>query len=170
MAGLNFGVNLGIYLLAFVIAQRLAELVYANANTKKLLAAGAIEHKAAHYGLIVAVHVTWLAALLWLAPGRLLWMGFFIVYVLLQVFRAWVFISLGRRWTTRIITVPGETLVAKGPYKYFRHPNYMLVCSEIACLPLVFGLWEVAIIFTILNAIALTIRIKAENEALAPLR
>jgi len=81
----------GIALLAFVIAQRLAELVYANANTKKLLAAGAVEHKAAHYGLIVAVHVTWLATLLWLAPGREIFTVFLVVYLLLQVFRAWVF-------------------------------------------------------------------------------
>lgn len=161
---------LGISLLGFVIVQRLAELVYAKANTARLLAAGGIEHKAAHYGLIVAVHVTWLATLLWLAPGRQIFMIFFIVYILLQFFRAWVFISLGRRWTTRIITVPGETLVAKGPYKYFRHPNYLVVSGEIACLPLVFGLWEVAVIFSVLNAIALVIRIKAEEEALAPLR
>jgi len=160
----------GIALLAFVILQRLAELVYANANTKKLLAAGAVEHKAAHYGLIVAVHVTWLATLLWLAPGRPVFTVFLVVYLLLQVFRTWVFITLGRRWTTRIITVPGETLIAKGPYKYFRHPNYLVVSGEIACLPLVFGLWEVAIIFSVLNAIALSIRIKAEEQALAPLR
>ncbi len=160
----------GIALLAFVIAQRLAELVYANANTKKLLAAGAVEHKAAHYGLIVAVHVSWLATLLWLAPGREVFMVFAVVYLLLQVFRAWVFISLGRRWTTRIITVSGETLVAKGPYKYFRHPNYLVVSGEIACLPLVFGLWEVAVIFSVLNAIVLAIRIKAEEQVLAPLR
>ncbi len=160
----------GIALLGFVIVQRLAELVYAKANTARLLAAGGIEHEAAHYGLIVAVHVTWLATLLWLAPGRQIFMVFFAVYILLQFFRAWVFISLGRRWTTRIITVPGETLVAKGPYKYFRHPNYLVVSGEIACLPLVFGLWEVAVIFSVLNAIALVIRIKAEEEALAPLR
>ena len=160
----------GLYLLAFVILQRLAELVYANANTKKLLAAGAIEHQAKHYGLIVAVHVSWLATLIWLAPGRPVWVSFLIIYLVLQVFRVWVFISLGRRWTTRIITVPGETLVARGPYRFFRHPNYLVVSGEIACLPLVFGLWEVAAIFSLLNTIVLTIRIKAEEEALAPLR
>ncbi len=161
---------LGIGLLAFVIVQRLAELVYARANTAHLLAAGAVEHEAAHYGLIVAVHLSWIAALLWLAPGRPVVMVFFIIYVLLQGFRVWVFASLGRRWTTRIITVPGETLVAKGPYKYFRHPNYMVVCGEIACLPLVFGLWEIALIFTVLNVAVLFIRIKAEEQALQPLR
>ena len=159
----------GMWLLALVIVQRLAELVYANANTKKLLAAGGIEHQAAHYGLIVGVHVSWLATLLWLVPQRPVIAVFFIAYILLQIFRAWVFISLGRRWTTRIITVPGETLVATGPYKYFRHPNYLLVSAEIACLPLVFGLWEVAAIFSVLNAIALSIRIKAENQALGRL-
>ena len=160
----------GLALLAFVIVQRLGELVYANANTRKLLAAGGVEHQAAHYGLIVFVHVAWLATLLWLAPGREVVTVFLVVYLLLQVFRAWVFVSLGRRWTTRIITVPGEMLVAKGPYKYFRHPNYLVVSGEIACLPLVFGLWKVAIVFSILNGLALAVRIRAEEEALAPLR
>ena len=157
-------------LLAFVILQRLGELFYANANTTRLLAAGGIEHKAGHYGLIVAVHVSWLVALLWFSYGQPVYMMFLVAYLVLQVFRVWIFVSLGRRWTTRIITVPGETLVAKGPYKFFRHPNYMLVSGEIACLPMVFGLWEIALIFSILNAIVLAIRIKEEEEALAPLR
>jgi len=157
-------------LLTLVILQRVGELFYANANTARLLAKGAVEHQAGHYGLIVAVHTAWLAALLWFSYGQPIYMVFLIVYVILQGFRVWIFVSLGRRWTTRIITVPGETLVAKGPYKYFRHPNYMLVSAEIACLPLVFGLWEIALVFTILNAIVLRIRIKAEEQALAPLR
>jgi methyltransferase len=160
----------GITLLAFVIFQRLTELVYANSNTRRLLANGGIEHEASHYYLLVAVHAGWLATLLWLAPGQRVNLWFFLGYIGLQFFRSWIFISLGRRWTTRIITVPGETLVKKGPYKYFRHPNYMLVVAEIACLPLVFGLWKVAITFSMANAVALFIRIRAEEKALAPLR
>lgn len=74
--------------------------------------------------------------------------------------------TLGRRWTTRIIVVPGETLVASGPYRFVNHPTYLVVVCEIAVLPLVFGLWQVALIFSLLNAIALTIRIRAENQAL----
>ncbi|HFC04627.1 MAG TPA: hypothetical protein ENJ55_02880 [Rhizobiales bacterium] len=160
----------GIALLAFVIFQRLAELVYARANTTRLLAAGGIEHEAKHYGLIVAVHTAWIASLLWFAPQRPVNMIFLGIYILLQVFRLWIFASLGRRWTTRIIIVPGEKLVAKGPYKYFRHPNYMVVIGEIACLPMVFGLWKIALLFSLLNAVVLFIRIRAEETALHPLR
>lgn len=160
----------GMILLGFVIVQRLAELVYAKANTKKLLANGGVEHEAAHYFLLVAVHVGWIAALLWFAPGREIVPVFFVAYLVLQVFRVWVFASLGRRWTTRIIIVPGETLVKKGPYKFFRHPNYMVVIGEIVCLPLVFGLWKIALLFSVLNLIALYIRINAEEAVLKPLR
>ncbi len=157
-------------ILGFVIIQRLAELVYAKANTERLLKMGGQEHEAAHYYLIVAVHVTWIAALLWYAPNQPINMIFLSLYGILQIFRIWVFASLGRRWTTRIIIVPNETLVARGPYKYFRHPNYMVVIGEIACLPLIFGLWEIALIFSILNLIALYIRINAEEAVLKPLR
>jgi methyltransferase len=84
--------------------------------------------------------------------------------------RIWVLHTLGRRWTTRIIVVPGETLVARGPYRFIRHPNYAVVVAEIALLPLVFGLWRVAIIFSLLNAVILIVRIRAENDALRSLR
>jgi len=74
---------------------------------------------------------------------------------------------MGKRWTTRIIVVPGEQLVASGPYQYVRHPNYVLVTAEIACLPMVFGLWWTALVFSVLNAAMLYVRISAENAALA---
>lgn len=160
----------GMVLLVLVILQRLGELVYANANTKRLLASGAVEYEAGHYVLLVLVHAGWIITLLWLAPGEQIIPGFFIAYLGLQIFRLWVFVSLGRRWTTRIVVVPGEKLVRKGPYRFFRHPNYMVVIGEIACLPLVFGLWKTAVIFSILNLFALAIRIRAEEKALAPLR
>ncbi len=161
---------LQIAILAFVIVQRLGELVYARANTARLLARGGVEHEAGHYGLIVAVHVGWIVTLLWYGHDQPVSMLFLGLYGLLQLFRVWVFASLGRRWTTRIIIVPGETLVAKGPYKYFRHPNYMLVVGEIACLPLVFGLWKIAIVFSVLNFAVLYSRMKAEEAVLKPLR
>lgn len=160
---------IGYALLAFVIAQRLGELVYANANTKRLLAKGGVEHEAGHYYLLVAVHVFWIASLLWLAPGRPVSLFFLLAYGVLQLARVWVFVSLGRRWTTRIITVPGETLVKRGPYKYVSHPNYLVVIAEIACLPLVYGLWQHAVIFSALNLAALYVRLKDEEKALAPL-
>ena len=152
--------------LAFVTLQRLVELPIARANTRRLLAAGGHEVGAGHYPWIVALHAGWLASLWWLAPGRpidLLLLGLF---GLVELARIWVLQSLGPRWTTRIIVVPGEKLVARGPYRFLRHPNYVVVAAEIALLPLVFGLWQLAIAFSILNALLMVVRIRAENGAL----
>ena len=157
-----------IALLAFVTLQRLVELPIAEANKKRLLAKGGFEVGAGHYPLLVAVHVAWLASLWWLAPGRPLHLPFLALFILIELGRIWVLRTLGRRWTTRIIVVPGETLVATGPYRFVNHPNYLVVVGEIAALPLIFGLWKIALIFSLLNAIALTIRVRAENRALRP--
>jgi len=157
---------LSIVILGLVTAQRLGELVVARRNTRRLLAEGGVERGAAHYPLMVGLHAAWLAGLWWLAwdrPANLAWLG---VYALLEVARVWVLASIGRRWTTRIIVVPGETLVRKGPYRFISHPNYAVVAGEIAVLPLVFGLTAYAVVFTLLNASMLWLRIRAENEAL----
>jgi methyltransferase len=132
-----------------------------------LLARGAYEVSPGHYPLIVAVHTGWLAALWWLAPGRPISLALIGLFLLLQLGRVWVLATLGRRWTTRIIVVPGERLVTKGPFRLLRHPNYAVVVLEIAVLPLAFGLWQLALIFSVLNAAVLAIRIKAEGKALA---
>jgi methyltransferase len=155
-----------IALLAFVTLQRLVELPVARANMKRLLAAGGHEVGANHYPLLVAVHVAWLATLWWLAPGRPIDLTFLALFAIIELGRIWVLRTLGRRWTTRIIVVPGERLVATGPYRFVNHPNYLVVIAEIAILPLVFGLWKVALIYSLLNAAALTIRIRTENAAL----
>jgi methyltransferase len=155
-----------IAILSFITLQRLVELPIAAANTRRLLAAGGHEVGAAHYPLIVAVHVAWLAMLWWLAPGQPISIPFLALFALIEIGRIWVLRTLGPRWTTRIIVVPGEELVAAGPYRFVSHPNYLVVIAEIAVLPLVFGLWQVALIFTILNGVVLTIRIRAENRAL----
>ncbi|HEX6603597.1 MAG TPA: isoprenylcysteine carboxylmethyltransferase family protein [Sphingomicrobium sp.] len=146
--------------------QRLGELWLSNRNTRRLLARGAREHAPGHYPLIVAVHVLWLAALWWLAPTRPV-AGFWVaLFVLLELMRLWVLLTLGRRWTTRIVVLPGEPLEHRGPYRFVDHPNYLVVAAEIAVLPLVFGLWQVAVLFSLLNAAVLAIRIAAENRAL----
>ena len=155
-----------IALLAFVTLQRLVELPLAHANTNRLLAAGGHEVGAAHYPWIVALHGAWLLTLWWLAPGRPVDIPFLLLFLLIELGRVWVLRTLGNRWTTRIIVVPGEELVATGPYRFVRHPNYLVVVGEIAVLPLVFGLWDVSIIFSLLNAVILTVRIRAENRAL----
>ena len=154
-----------------VAVQRLAELVYARRNTKRLLAAGGVEAGAGHYPLLVLVHVAWLATLAVVASGPVApnwWLlGF---YLLLQLGRFWVIASLGPYWTTRIVTVPGEPLVQRGPYRFFKHPNYLIVAAEIAVLPLAFGAWKTAIVFSLLNAGVLAFRIRVEDRAIAERR
>lgn len=158
---------LGIVILALVTLQRFGELWLSNRNTRRLLGQGAREYGQSHYLLIVAVHALWLVSLWWLAPGRHIFAFWLVFYVLLQVARIWVLATLGQRWTTRIIVLPGAPLVRRGPYHFVNHPNYVVVIGEIAVLPLVFGLWQIALIFTVLNAAVLTIRIREENRALA---
>lgn len=157
-----------IAILLFVTTERLLELVIARANTKRLLAQGAREHDAGHYPLIVAVHTAWLVTLWVLAPAREVDGFWLAMFVLLQLARFWVIATLGPRWTTRIIVLPGAPLVRHGPYRFLNHPNYWVVAGEIAVLPLVFGLPRVALVFGILNAAILWVRIRAENKALAP--
>ena len=156
-----------IVILGLVTLQRLGELWLSARNTRRLLALGAKEHGRGHYPLIVAVHAAWLAVLWWTAPGQPVDGFWLAMFVLLQITRIWVIASLGKRWTTRIITLPGEPLVRRGPYRLLSHPNYLVVIGEIAALPLVFGLWQVALVFSALNAAVLFIRIRAENAALA---
>ena len=146
--------------------ERLGELWLANRNTKRLIAAGGHEVAPGHYPLIVALHAAWLAALWWLGPARPVNLPLLMLFGLVELARLWVLQTLGRRWTTRIIVVPDETLVRRGPYRYLDHPNYAVVVAEIALLPFVFGLWRTALVFTLFNATALAIRIRQENRAL----
>ena len=162
--------SLGVLILALVTLERLAELPWAEANRRRLVAGGGYEVGAGHYPAIVLVHALWLATLWVLAPGRPVNLYLLAAFALVEVGRIWVLATLGRRWTTRIIVVPGETLVARGPYRFLAHPNYLVVALEIALLPLVFGLWEVALAFSLLNAVVLTIRIRAEVTALESVR
>ena len=161
--------TLAVVLLAFVTMQRLSELLIAQRNTTALLKQGGVEHGASHYPVMVALHGAWLAGLWWFAVAQPVSLSLLSLYGLCQVFRIWILASLGRRWTTRIITLPGERLVARGPYRFIRHPNYALVAIEIPLLPLVFGLWEFAALFGFLNLAILAWRIREENAALASL-
>ena len=153
-------------LLVLVTVGRLGELWLARRNTAALLARGAVEIAPGHYPLIVALHTAWLAAL-WIygaaQPVNPVWLA---VFLGLQAARVWVLMTLGRRWTTRIIVTPGEWLVAKGPYRFVNHPNYLVVVGEIAALPLCLGLPWVALVFSALNAAVLMVRIQAENAGL----
>ena len=155
-----------IAILGFVTLQRLSELPVARANTRRLLAAGGHEVAPAHYPLIVLLHASWLAVLWLFALGRPINLPMLGLFALLQGLRVWTLRALGPRWTTRIIVVRGEHLVARGPYKYVDHPNYVVVVGEVAALPLAFGLVWVALLFTVLNGALLRVRIRAENRAL----
>ncbi|MBY5320141.1 MULTISPECIES: isoprenylcysteine carboxyl methyltransferase family protein [Rhizobium] len=155
-----------IALLAFVTLQRLGELVLARRNTAALLAKGAREVAPEHYPVMVALHASWIIGLWLTAPGRPVALFWFLVFMGLQVLRLWVLATLKGRWTTRIIVLPGASLVRSGPYRFLRHPNYAIVVGEIAALPLAFGLPFYAIVFSLLNALILYVRVKAENAAL----
>lgn len=156
-------------ILGLVTLQRLGELALAERNTRRLLAQGAYEVGRGHYPVIVAVHAGWLITLWLLGPGETIQFAPLGLFIALQAARVWVIASLGERWTTRIIILPGAPLVRSGPYRWLAHPNYWIVIGEIALLPLVFGLVEVALAFSLLNAAVLWVRIRAENKALAAL-
>jgi methyltransferase len=160
-------VTLASIILALVTLQRLGELVLARRNTKRLLARGAIEVGTDHYPLLVAMHAAWLIALWAYGRDQDVNLIALAVFVALQGLRVWILATLGPRWTTRIIVLPGQPLVASGPYRYFSHPNYAVVAAEIAVLPLALHLPVLALIFTLLNAAVLIVRIRAEARALS---
>lgn len=158
---------LSIVVLALVTAQRIGELFLAGHNTRRLRAQGAVETGANHYLFIVVLHGVWLLGLWALAWDRPINLALLTAFVLLQAARVWVIASLGPRWTTRIITLPGAPLVNRGPYRFVSHPNYIVVALEIAVLPLAFGLVGYAIVFTLLNAAMMWVRIRGEAGALS---
>ena len=157
------------WILAFVIVQRLGELALARTNTRRLLARGGREVGRGHYPLFILLHASWLIATARTTPldTQPSWplVGVFFV---LQGLRVWVIATLGPYWTTRIITVDDAPLVRRGPFRFVRHPNSWIVTAEIAVLPLAFGAWEVAVIWSGLNALLLRHRISVESAALAP--
>jgi methyltransferase len=157
----------GAMLVGFVALQRLAELLLARWNTQRLLAAGGIEFGRSHYPVMVGLHTAWLLGLWWFGRSRSVDPVLLGAFVLLQAGRIWVIASLGRRWTTRIIMLPNAPLVASGPYRWLKHPNYLIVALEIAVVPLALGMPVFAAVFTLLNAAVLYRRIRAENAALA---
>ena len=157
----------GTLLLAFLTLQRLSELVIASRNTKALLRAGAYEHGAGHYPVMVAFHATWLATLWFFCWNHAAVAPFVVVFSVLQLARVWVMLTLGRRWTTRIIVMPGLPAVTSGPFRYVRHPNYVVVALEIPCVSLALGVAWHAALFGVLNLAMLWWRVDAEDRAFA---
>ncbi|MEJ0095934.1 MAG: isoprenylcysteine carboxylmethyltransferase family protein [Methylocella sp.] len=159
--------SLSAIILALVTAQRVGELLLSRRNTARLVARGAIEIGKSHYPYLVAMHAAWLLTIWALGVGQPVQFFWLALFCCLQVLRAWVIATLAGRWTTRIIVLPGADLVKSGPYRFISHPNYIVVCAEIAVFPMVFGLPWVAVTFSILNALVLAVRITIENRALA---
>jgi len=160
----------------FVILQRLAELVVAKRNEKKLFSLGAVEYDCAGYKVIVAMHTLFFISLIgeyvFLQNGIGLssfWIPLFIVFLFTQFIRYWALASLGKYWNTRIIILAGSPRIRKGPYKFLNHPNYVAVIIELLVIPLMFECYITALVFTLANLIVLKRRIKLENQALSQL-
>ncbi len=158
-----------ILFISFIILLRIAELLLSKSNEQWLLQNGAIEYGKKHYPFIVVLHTLFFFSLIieyhnQLNPSYNLYL--IILYCALLVFKAWIILSLGKFWNTKIYRISNIRLIKKGPYQYFKHPNYLVVIGEIAIIPLAFHLYFTAIVFTILNTIMLWVRIKEENKAL----
>lgn len=163
-------------LLGLVVLERLAELVLSQRHAAWALARGGVEYGRGHYPPMVLLHTGLLVgafAEAALADREFLpWLGWpmLVVVVLAQALRWWCIATLGRQWNTRVIVVPGLPLVTRGPYRLLRHPNYVAVVAEGVALPLVHTSWVTAVVFTVLNAWLLTVRIRTEGAALATVR
>lgn len=152
------------WVVLIVALLRVAELIYSNRNTARLLARGGIEYGQRHYPLFVVLHSGWLMALFFGIPGQnVANIYLLILFALLQFIRGWVITSLGPYWSTRIISSPEFPRIIRGPYRWVKHPNYLVVTAEIAVLPLAFGAWEIALVFSLLNAALLAWRIRIEE-------
>jgi methyltransferase len=164
-------VTLLYWILVFVTLQRLCELVWAARNTARLRRLGATETDAGGYPYFIAVHGGWLAGLALLVPAatRPSW-PLLALFALLQPARLWVILTLGRYWTTRVLSLPGAPVVRTGPYAWIRHPNYLIVITEIAILPLAFGAYGVAVAFSALNLMLIARRTAIEDRILASRR
>jgi methyltransferase len=156
-----------------VALQRLLELRLSRRNERILRARGAVERGQNHFPLMVGLHVLWLLSTL--VEGILrgfvpaYWPVPLALFLLVQPLRYWAIFSLDEHWNTRILVVPGAELVRRGPYKYLKHPNYVVVAVEILTFPLIFGAWITALVFSMLNAALFYVRIREENRALAEL-
>ncbi len=157
------------YFLTFIIVVRIIELIIAKKNEKWLRSEGAVEYGREHYKYFIMLHTGFFISLIIeynLSPFSGINYIPVILFFIVQIFRLSVFISLGKYWNTRILVIPGRILVKKGLYKYFKHPNYIIVILEFILIPLSFYLFVSLLIFSVLNLVILSVRIKTENKAL----
>lgn len=155
--------------ISFLILLRIGELLLARRNEKWILQHGGVEYGEKHYPLIVMLHVFFFISLIteYLIVKPATYNLFLLILFFISLaFKIWVIYSLGTFWNTKIYRIPDFPLIKSGPYKYLKHPNYVIVIAEIAIIPLIFHLYYTAVIFTLLNGIMLTVRIKEENKVL----
>lgn len=155
--------------IVFLIVLRVGELLLARRNERWLLQHGAVEYGHKHYGYIVTLHILFFVSLI--TEYAFTSTGYYsipllVLYFLLLGFKAWAILSLGKFWNTKIFHISGYPLVKKGPYRFMKHPNYIIVIAEIALIPLIFHLYITAIVFSVLNGVMLYVRIQEENKAL----
>lgn len=162
-------------LIVIVAIERIIELVISKRNLSWSFSQGGIEFGRSHYKYMVALHVFLLGGALaevWITRPTLnptlSWIMFALAMAS-QALRWWCIASLGKRWNTLVVIVPGMPVSKRGPYKWLKHPNYLAVVIEGFALPMVGFAWMTALIFTILNAGVLTVRLRSENAALATL-
>src|SRR5690625_2291965 len=159
-------------IILFIIGQRLTELFIANKNEQWMKDRGGIEVGNEHYKFFILLHIIFLISLLievnaiYLQSGVSFNIYFFIVFLLAQFVRVWCILSLGRFWNTKIIVMPKVVLIKKGPYKYVKHPNYIVVFIELFVIPSMFGAYKTAMIFPALHLLLLSVRIPSEDRAL----
>ena len=148
--------------------QRLCELWLSRRNANRLIAGGGREIGKGHFPILVAIHAGWLAAIAFLVPADapVFW-PVLIAYLVVQAGRYWVVATLGRHWTFKVIDTPAVPLVRRGPYRWLKHPNYVVVVLEVALLPLAFGAWEIAAVFSAANLGVLAWRLRGENASIA---
>ena len=163
-------VNPYIVLIAALAAERLFELWLSRRNARVQRARGAVEAGAAHFPLMALIHTLFLGSCLVEGlqrpfPGTLGWIAL-VGAAGAQALRYWAIATLGPRWNVRVLVVPGDAPITKGPYQYLHHPNYVAVAAEMLCVPLIHGAWITAIVFSTLNAAILAVRIRVEDRAL----
>ena len=160
----------------FTILERIVELVVSKQNQAWSFARGGVEYGESHYKWMVLMHAGFLLTMLGeffsfqsIISNSVRMVAIFIAAIC-QLFRWWIIKTLGRQWNTRVIIVPGLSRITAGPYRYLKHPNYLVVAVETFVLPLIFGSWRTAVIFSVLNAFMMRVRIRVENDALNGLR
>ncbi|PLR99690.1 isoprenylcysteine carboxyl methyltransferase family protein [Bacillus sp. T33-2] len=157
--------------IGFIISQRLVELIIAKRNERWMKKNGALEFGAAHYKAIVVVHAAFFISFAvehyYFERGISgFWPVLLLIFLATQALRTWALLSLGRYWNTKIIVLPGAEIVRRGPYRFIRHPNYVIVTIEFIIIPLLFNAFITAAVFSIMNLVILSIRIPAEEKAL----